>query len=206
MFLTGLFLSFLLYIFWDHVEFFIFIATAGFILLALSYSTWMKSYGFLGNLGVSLSYPAALVLGGLVVGISKEETLITVVSFGGLIFVSALGREVLKGVMDIEGDKLLNVRTIAVRYGSKNAARLSTFLFLLALPLAPIPLFFGFSASLVSSIIYASFITVLLALQIYSGLILIRQPTKEVGIKGRKITKLAFWAGVIGLFLAAITL
>ena len=161
---------------------------------------------FLGNVGVSLSYPAALVLGGAVVGIDQSSVWITIVAFGAMIFVSALGREVLKGVMDMEGDKDQGVKTIAVRYGAKNAAILSAIFFIFAIPLAPIPLIYGFMSSLISSITYSIFVFLLLCIQLYSGVILIREPTKEVGIKGRKFTKLAFWAGLFGLFFAAITL
>ena len=55
-------LSFVLYIFWSYrVQVYIFPAVLFFIFLAVSYSTWLKKYGFLGNIAVSMSYPAAMM-------------------------------------------------------------------------------------------------------------------------------------------------
>ncbi|MHA2365756.1 MAG: UbiA family prenyltransferase [Candidatus Hodarchaeales archaeon] len=206
MFVIGLILTIILFIFWEHVEIYIIVAALFFILIAVSYSTWMKKTGLLGNIGVSSSYPAALILGGMVVGITDHNARITIFSFGLLIFFSALGRELLKGVMDIEGDIEVGVNTIAVRYGPKNAAIFSTVLFLIAVPFAPIPLIFGFNSNIISFVIYSLLIGLMVLIQLYSGIILIKQPIKEIGIKGRKTTKLAFWAGVLGFFLSALTI
>jgi len=51
-----------------------------------------------------------------------------------------LGREITKGIVDVEGDEMQNVKTLAVRYGEKNAAIAATIFYLLAVLLSPIPL------------------------------------------------------------------
>ena len=204
----GAVLTIVLYLFWPYrVQFYIFPAVLLFITIAVSYSTWLKKYGFLGNIVVSLSYPAAMFLAMGVVGTRDPEAILTLTSFVVMIFFSALGREVLKGVMDIEGDKAQGVKTIAVRYGPKNAAFFCTFLFLVAVPFGPVPLMVTFwSRSLLASILYTVSIATTLLLLITSGIRLIRDPSKETGIKGRKQTKLAFWSLVVGFFLATIVL
>lgn len=207
MMVVGAVLTFILKFFWSYrVQDYIFPAVLLFIGIAVSYSTWLKKYGFLGNIAVSLSYPAAMLLAMGVVGATDNNAIISISSFVTMIFFSALGREVLKGVMDIEGDEAQGVKTIAVRYGAKNAAYLCTILFILAVPFSPIPLFYTFSTNIISSIIYAVFIALALILLILSGANLIKDPSKEVGVKGRKQTKLSFWFIVLGFFVATLIL
>lgn len=208
MMILGALLTVVLYVLWPYrVQLYIFPAVLLFIGIAVSYSTWLKKYGFLGNIVVSLSYPAAMLLAMGVVGASDPEAMLTLLSFIAMIFFSALGREVLKGVMDIEGDREEGVKTIAVRYGAKKAAYFCTLLFLVAVPFAPIPLIITFwSRSLLASLVYIISIGLTLVLIITSGINLIRDPSKKTGIKGRKQTKLAFWSLVLGFFLATIIL
>ena len=207
MFILGAFLSFVLInLGLLAVNYMVVVFTIIFIFIAISYSTWLKKFGFLGNIGVSLSYPAAILLGGFVVGISNEEVLYTILSFGLLIFFSALGREVLKGIMDVEGDKLQGVKTIAIRYGEKKAALFTFSLYLISIIFAPIPLVFGLRDHLLSSIFYISCVTLMILINLYASLNLIKDPSKENGIKGRKQTKIAFWFAVIGYFASAIVL
>ena len=212
MMVVGALLTLILYIFWGYsggnhrVQIYIFPAVLVFIGIAISYSTWLKKYGFLGNIAVSLSYPAAMMLAMGVVGVTSSDAIISISSFVVMIFFSALGREVLKGVMDIEGDKQQGVKTIAVRYGAKKAAYFCTILFFIAVPFSPIPLLITFSKNILSAVIYTIFISVTLILTLDSGIKLIKDPSKETGIRGRKQTKLGFWTLVLGYFTATIIL
>ena len=186
------------------VNYWVVVLTIVFIFISISYSTWLKKYGFLGNIGVSMSYPAAILLGGFVVGFGNDLIFYTILTFSLLIFFSALGREVLKGVMDVEGDKVQGIKTIAIRYGEKNAAFITFFFFIIAAIFAPIPLVLGLNGHLLSSLVYGLFVFLMVVFNLHAGLRLIRNPTKETGIIGRKQTKIAFWFGVIGYFLSAI--
>ena len=208
MMIAGAVLTIILYMFWPYrVQIYIFPAVLLFIGIAVSYSTWLKKYGFLGNIVVSLSYPAAMMLAMGVVGARDSEGIFTLTAFVTMIFFSALGREVLKGVMDIEGDKAQGVKTIAVRYGAKNAAIFCSVLFIIAVPFSPIPLFLTFlKRSTIASVFYVVSISITLLLLLYSGFTLVIDPSKETGIKGRKRTKLAFWSLVLGFFMATIFL
>lgn len=200
-------LTLVLFLFFEKVETYLFPTVLVFIGISVAYSTFLKRYGLLGNIAVSLSYPAAVILSMGVVGVTQSEAIITITSFGFMIFLAALGREVLKGVMDMEGDEAQGVRTIAIRYGPLNAARLATFFFVLAVPLAPIPLVVTFlESSIIPAILYSIFTTLMIVLLLYAGVTLVQDPSKETGTKGRKITKLAFWSVVLGFFLASLTL
>jgi len=58
-----------------------------------------------------------------------------------MVFLSNIGREVTKGIVDVKGDKVHNVKTLAVRYGEKTAAMAAALFYLSAVSLSPIPWF-----------------------------------------------------------------
>jgi geranylgeranylglycerol-phosphate geranylgeranyltransferase len=191
------------------VNYMVVVFTIIFIFIAISYSTWLKKYGFLGNIGVSLSYPAAIILGGFVVGFKNDPNntvLLTIASFGLLIFFSALGREVLKGIMDVEGDRVQGVKTIAIRYGEKNAATFTFVLYLISILFAPIPLFLGLKDHTLSMVFYIGCVALMIGINLFTSYRLMKNPSKQNGIKGRKYTKIAFWFAVLGYFASAVVI
>ena len=59
--------------------------------------------------------------------------------FASMVFLSVTGREVAKGIVDVEGDKSRDIGTIAVLYGEKTAAVASSVFLVLAVLLTPLP-------------------------------------------------------------------
>jgi geranylgeranylglycerol-phosphate geranylgeranyltransferase len=64
---------------------------------------------------------------------------LNVLVFVFMVFLSITGREVTKGIVDVQGDRMQNVRTVAVRYGEKTAAVMAAAFYLSAVSLSPIP-------------------------------------------------------------------
>ncbi len=112
--------------------------------LMLYYNLAGKRTGFLGNLIVSLCVSLPFVFGGVVVG-SLSGALIV---FSLMAFLANTGREVTKGIADIEGDKIKDVRTLAVTCGSKKAARIAAAFYLAAVAVSPVPLISGWLSPL----------------------------------------------------------
>jgi 4-hydroxybenzoate polyprenyltransferase len=56
-----------------------------------------------------------------------------------MVFLSITGREVTKGIVDVQGDRTQNVKTVAVRYGEKTAAVTAALFYLFAVSLSLIP-------------------------------------------------------------------
>jgi geranylgeranylglycerol-phosphate geranylgeranyltransferase len=92
--------------------------------IMFSYSIWGKRTGFLGNLMVSTCISLPFIYGGILSG----DT-ISSFSFSLIAFLSNTGREIIKGIVDIEGDQVEGVNTIAVVYGTKRAAYVATLFF-----------------------------------------------------------------------------
>jgi len=112
------------------------IAVLSWIIFA-AYATRGKQTGLLGNFLVSTCIAVPFIYGSFVVG-KGFETPIAV--FFAIAFLSNTGREVTKGIVDVEGDKSQHIRTIAVRYGEKTAAIVASTFFILAVALSSIPL------------------------------------------------------------------
>jgi geranylgeranylglycerol-phosphate geranylgeranyltransferase len=105
-----------------------------FVLFA--YVMWGKRTGFFGNLLVSVCVVIPFVFGGFAVGRGFTEASVI---FVVLAFLSNTGREITKGIVDVEGDRRKNVRTVAVSLGSRFAAVLSVVFYVSAVVLSVLP-------------------------------------------------------------------
>jgi geranylgeranylglycerol-phosphate geranylgeranyltransferase len=108
------------------------------MVVAVAYNFKFKKTGLPGNALVSVNVALPFIYGGLVVGRPTWALLI----FATLAFISNLGREVVKGIVDVNGDAAKGIRSVAVKKGNTYAARQAAALFLTAVVLsaAPIPL------------------------------------------------------------------
>jgi len=79
------------------------------------------------------------IYGGFVV----EKLELPIILSAAIAFLSITGREIAKGIVDVEGDRSQNVRTIAVLYGDRTAAVASSFFSFLAVGLSPLPWLWG---------------------------------------------------------------
>jgi geranylgeranylglycerol-phosphate geranylgeranyltransferase len=107
-------------------------------LIVVAYTTVGKRSGLPGNFLVSMCVAIPFVYGSIA---ATGTVMLKVMLFAVIAFLSITGREVTKGIVDLQGDKLQNVKTLAVRYGEKTAVVAAVFFYLLAVLLTPIPYF-----------------------------------------------------------------
>jgi len=105
-------------------------------IIFVAYTTVGKRSGLPGNFLVSTCVAIPFIYGSVAV---VNEVKLNVLIFVSMVFLSNTGREITKGIADIQGDRMQNVKTLAVRYGEKTAAMAATFLYLSAVSLSPIP-------------------------------------------------------------------
>ncbi len=108
-------------------------------LIFVLYTTVGKRSGFPGNLLVSTCVVIPFIYGNAVANTLELNVLFFVL----MVFLANTGREITKGIVDVQGDKLRNVRTLAVIYGKENAAVMAVLFYLCAVLLSPIPWFLG---------------------------------------------------------------
>ena len=103
--------------------------------LMVYYNTRGKKTGLIGNAVVSFNVALPFFYGGLAVNSIGPLLFI----FSVVAFLANFAREVAKGIADMKGDSLRQVRTLAVVRGTKVAALASTGLFIIAVLLSFLP-------------------------------------------------------------------
>ncbi|MBL0176370.1 MAG: UbiA family prenyltransferase [Ignavibacteria bacterium] len=113
----------------------VFVWVVGFL-----YNWKFKRAGVLGNLMVCTSVGMTFILGGITVNKPFES----IVWFFGLwVMLVDLGEEIAADAMDMEGDKALGSRSLAVLYGREQALRISAAIFLLVVAASAVPFLLG---------------------------------------------------------------
>jgi geranylgeranylglycerol-phosphate geranylgeranyltransferase len=107
-------------------------------MVSVAYATVGKRTGLLGNFLVSACVGIPFIYGSLAVTNTIE---LNVLIFASMAFLSNTGREITKGIVDAQGDRIRNVQTLAVRYEEKTAAVVATLFYLSAVLLSPLPWF-----------------------------------------------------------------
>jgi geranylgeranylglycerol-phosphate geranylgeranyltransferase len=114
------------------------IAVASIVIMIL-YNARVKKLGLIGNAFVSINVAIPFIFGGFAVGNPTWSLGI----FTLLAFLSSLGREIMKGIVDVAGDSAKGVKTVAAISGNVRAASQGATLFLGAVGLSVLPLFLG---------------------------------------------------------------
>lgn len=102
----------------------------------VTYTIVGKRSGLPGNFLVSMCVVIPFIYGSYAVDNAIE---LNVLIFASMVFLSITGREVTKGIVDVKGDEMQGVKTLAVRYGERNAAIAAATFYLLAVLLSPTP-------------------------------------------------------------------
>jgi geranylgeranylglycerol-phosphate geranylgeranyltransferase len=155
-------------------------------IVMMLYSMWGKRTGFLGNLMVSSCIALPFIYGGILSGQIWSS-----ISFSLLAFLLNTGREITKGIVDIEGDRAEGVKTIAVSGGASRAADVATIFFLAAVASSVVPVYLG-----LVSVLYIPFVLITDIGLIISSYQIISDPARETA---RKIKKTILYLMIIGL-------
>ncbi|MEM2109927.1 MAG: geranylgeranylglycerol-phosphate geranylgeranyltransferase [Candidatus Odinarchaeota archaeon] len=99
-----------------------------FSIVGFTYASKGKVMGIIGNFMVSFSFAFGLIYGAIIVYFQLLG-LIGIPSIIWLYFITSFmvlqGREIIKGMEDVEGDALRGVQTIARRYGVLSASKIA---------------------------------------------------------------------------------
>ncbi|MDZ7372881.1 MAG: geranylgeranylglycerol-phosphate geranylgeranyltransferase [candidate division KSB1 bacterium] len=132
-------------------------------LLLVAYSCWLKRTALWGNLTVSAVTGAAFVYGGLAVGRVRAALIPA-----GFSFLFHLGREIVKDVEDLPGDRQARAKTLPILHGVRAAQWAVTVVFSLLIVATWLPYVFDLYNQLYLWIVILGVDTVL----VYSLLVL----------------------------------
>jgi len=147
------------------------IITIATILLSIFYTVKGKETGLLGNFMVSACVAMPFVYAGYLIGKEPNQLLWI---FGFLAFLVNTGREITKGIVDIEGDQTRNVRTIAVVSGPRTAAFSASLFYLSSVVLSALPVLYGAVSTYYLPVVAITDIGL-----IESSLSLVKEPSRE---------------------------
>ncbi len=170
-----------------------------FYFVSFLYNWKLKRTGLIGNMMVSLCVAAPFLYGGL---ISDGEITFRIALFSITAFIANTGREIIKGIADIEGDAIKNIKSISRLFGNEIAAKLGASFFIIAILLSFFPLIY----KLVYPIFYMPLIIITDFGFLFSSYEIIKTPTKENSLKIKKMVLLwmfmALLAFLVGGFYA----
>ena len=156
--------------------------------VVVTYVTVGKRSGLPGNFLVSTCVAIPFLYGSITV---LNYVPLSVLLFTLMAFLSNTGREITKGIVDVKGDKAEGIKTLAVRYGERNAAVAAALFYVSAVALTPFP----WIMNLVSFWFIPLVLVTDIGLVAYSALLL-RDYSRE---NARKIKKLVLLLFVVGL-------
>lgn len=107
-----------------------------FWVLGILYNKYLKKRGLIGNMIVSASVAIPFIYGA--VGVIGYANFLSII-FSMLAFLLNTGREIIKGIIDLEGDKEYNVKTLAVTLGAEKASFVASLFIGVSVLLSPLP-------------------------------------------------------------------
>ena len=120
------------------------------IAFGVLYDYKLKEYGILGNVYIAFTMAAPFLFSSMLFRDSQVLLLLSAIAF-----LVGLGREIMKGIMDVEGDALRDVKTVARVYGTKTAKYMAVVLYLISVLFAPVPFLFNIDPHFYHNIVYA---------------------------------------------------
>jgi len=187
----------LIFVFVLSVVGFVFAYLASVLCLAVAVISWIivvtyvtvgKRSGLPGNFLVSACVAVPFIYGSITV---MNQVQLNVLLFASMAFLSNTGREITKGIVDVKGDKAQGVKTLAVRYGERNAAVVAALFYVSAVSLTPLPWLLG-----LVSLWFIPFVLVTDVGFAVSSFFLVRDYSRE---NARKIKNLVLLWFVLGL-------
>ncbi len=168
-------------------------------LLGYLYDIKIKKFGLAGNVYIALSMAAPFIFGGII-AIDNINPAIIMLSL--LAFLSGVAREIMKGIEDIKGDAIRDIRTLARVKGIAFASKTSSLIYILAVILSFIP--FLLIQEYKYDLKYLIPVLITDAILIKTSYELVKPDVTPKKIsKLRKLTLIGFLFGLVGFILGA---
>lgn len=168
---------------------------AAFALLSILYDFYLKKVALLGNASIAASMAIPFIFGSVAVsqGVSAAVWVLALIAF-----FTGLGREIIKSIQDLEGDKSTGRKTLPVVIGEIKSARIASAFLLVAITISFVPFFIAGK--------FAGNVAYLLPILLTDALLLlsIKHVLKVQELEAvRAITLLAQGTGLLGFLLGA---
>jgi geranylgeranylglycerol-phosphate geranylgeranyltransferase len=170
-----------------------------FALIGWFYNYRGKKFGLGGNSLVALSLAIPYIFGSISVGVYGVNLAYLL---GLTSFLAGLGREVLKGISDVAGDKVRGIKSVAISSGIERAKQVTAILFLLAVASSALPIL----ANLLGHawLVYAALILIPDAIFCYLAAKTLVISQQAESLKLKKIALLGMLLGLLSYLIAGV--
>src|SRR4030043_498385 len=163
--------------------------------IVTTYVTVGKRSGLPGNFLVSACVATPFIYASIAV---TGQVQLNVVLFASMAFLSNTGREITKGIVDVKGDRAEGVKTLAVRYGERNAAVTAAVFYFWAVLLSLLPWFWG-----LVSFWFLPLVAVTDVGLMFSSVMLLKDYSRESARRVKKTVLLWFLVGLLAFVAGA---
>jgi len=173
-----------------------FLVAAIFSLLSIAYNTKLKRYSIVGNIFIGITMALPFVFGALIVGAINDAILV----LSGIVFIIGLGREMMKDIEDIKGDKTVGAKTLPIIVGPKRTTYSIAACYLIGITLSIFPIFSFFKTKLLYLLI-----GVVDLIFLYVMISILKKQDIATLRTGRKLTLIGSVIALIVFFLATVS-
>jgi len=159
--------------------------------LIAAYSLWLKKRGFIGNVTVAILTGFCLLVGGTSVGHIEMSVWPALLAFS-----LNVGREIMKGIDDYEGDKEEGAKTIAVLWGKEKASWIGVAFLSITIIISPFPYLLGFY-----NVLYFILALIVDGILIVDNILILRTPTSQMGHFVKRTIKFAAFIGLLAFLI-----
>jgi geranylgeranylglycerol-phosphate geranylgeranyltransferase len=163
-------------------------------LILAAYAARLKRIGIAGNIAIGYLVGSAFIFGGLVIGELQVASILAAMAV-----LATVGRELIKDIEDMKGDRANKIVTVPLRYGAKTAAALATAFIAAAIVLASLPLIFGIFGP-----VYMWVATVSIVVFIAAAAMILRAQDRATAAKASLACKVAMGIGLLAFLVATI--
>lgn len=166
------------------------------------YAAELKHRGLIGNLMIGYLVGSTFLFGGLAVkNVPKLQavSLQAVSILAVMAALSTIGRELIKDIEDMKGDKKIGLKTFPLRHGTRAAAALAIVFIVMAIALSPLP----YMLELFSTVYLVPVILSVLILIGAAGIVARSQKTKAAG-RASLVYKVGMGFGLLAFLAGAI--
>jgi|BEDMetMinimDraft_2_1075160.scaffolds.fasta_scaffold00011_18 4-hydroxybenzoate polyprenyltransferase and related prenyltransferases len=163
------------------------------LLISFIYNMKLKKRGFIGNVAVAYSTALPFIFGASLFSFSNFAPIFILVI---LALISNIGREIIKGIIDITGDRTMGIITVANKYGIDFATKLASFMIFIAILLSILP----FPLKLLQ-FTYSLPVIITDAILIYATLIVVKNKSRESAIRAKNLYLVGMLITLIGFFI-----
>jgi geranylgeranylglycerol-phosphate geranylgeranyltransferase len=168
--------------------------------IATIYDVKLKEIKVVGNFYIAFVMAIPFVFGGTVISTNLPPIIFLIALIS---FLSGVGREIMKDVMDFVGDAERETKSFPLYVGKKGANIIASVFYVLAVVMSFIPFFVNIDEAYFHDLIYLSLVLVTDVFLIYiSANIVTKTDVKSLG-KYRNISLCAIFIGLIAFLIGA---